>query len=395
MGFRGRAGHVLDNSSTLGFPHLALLAVHSRAVMSACFLCLDATCFASGGDPKREMGGPVYPACVSGWEVLPCLVFDLSPHVASARLSAISAYTIACLQGPFHGGSVILCPFMLSHPSFQRVMCNRILLPEHLWPHAWTGHASDCCLFLPCRQLSWCPYLACRVGEAKQPGPTARRLRSKTPASSTAYHRMSTQQTMTTAVDTEIDTLLSEEQSLPMTSSAHDTIVMLRKLLDVCFRRPDGSESHAYCSYVASKNTWRWQSRAKPALISVERKSAGSALAGWIHKNTGGIHEESGLELEQHVGTLLSHHDDLMTYKHHMSSRAPLQAGDPALCSSQNLSYAHGLLDIQTLESLLAAHVPVERFLPPASCVVVAAVIRQLAARSWTPEAALTLATLP
>ena len=273
-------------------------------------------------------------------------------------------------------------------------------------------HPSDACLHLSqercCLQIvSWKSHLdACRVGEADDPGPHRIRLSllpfavllaPALPPLPSAWQALRGTQPLlmltrlafqpclkacacqpsfaappssptVPALEPCIDASLQgpaigdAAPSGDAASPSSMTSEQLRQLLRVGFdHKLNGKPAWATCCYVQSKATWRWQCRAKPGFAGVERKSACSALRGWLKKNEEHICDHSIADIEQQILTL-------QEYEHLLTADVRKQWQDTPLqkrCerSVTDPSVPEHALDEQFVQ-LAAANIPMERWIP-------------------------------
>ena len=138
-------------------------------------------------------------------------------------------------------------------------------------------------------------------GNASHSGPAFNEPASTLPVpslASTAVDRHST--SLDTVLESQAPTLVDSRQpELPDAA-----LMSARRLLRHTFRRCNEKESVVICNYIGSKRTWRWQCCSQPPLISLERKTPSSGLAGWLSKNRASIHPEPTEEVQAHTQEL-------------------------------------------------------------------------------------------
>ena len=260
--------------------------------------------------------------------------------------------------------------------------------------------------------MSWCSHLhACRVGEADDPGPRRIRCKSAPMRSSTSSSFASTalslastsKDTTTTDADTPsfsaspdacafqpsfaspsrpppepafapsfqprlaepqpVSALADEGPREASSSSAPMATEQLRLLLRVQFdRKHNGKSAWVTCCYVHSKAAWRWQCRAKPGFAGVERKSASSALQGWLKKNAEHICDHSLADIEQHIITLQDHEHLITADMRKQWQDTPLQKRCERPTTDPTVP--QDALDDEQLVQLAAANIPMERWIP-------------------------------
>ena len=261
------------------------------------------------------------------------------------------------------------------------------------------------------------------IGEATQPGP--RRLRSKS-----APHLLHSD-TQSTHIDTSLDTTDDSQVSLadasqptrpadqmPMDSQQNATETetqqselppstllqqraQLEAMLHCQVRRIDAPPATVTCNYIYSKDTWRWQCRAKPHTACVERRTPSSALQGWLSKNQHVLTAETYDQLQQHALDLVDKVDVLR--QHAMDKKQPkLANGDPVdsraarvAPTSVQLAPQEEFLSMEQLQQLITVHIPTERYIPATCRRLVADLIAAFVQAPLTLQAAMHVLVLP